>query len=195
MFKVICWNAFQSSGLRHDQGIPQDNLAWLWVPMGPGKRLPPPCQWFHENISLFFSLVDSEKSLSPLVDETQPFTVPFRPYDWSSYPGVALRPPLVQQSLHPSSMEMDGRPAPVNFYIDRSRASLYAERTVCEDPYGDYGRTTAALLFRDRGLGAKAHSVQAQPELLCPNLLLNSAYKCVKCTKVRISLWNKIILY
>lgn len=137
---------------------------------------------------LFFFLVDSEKSLSPLVDETQPFTVPFRPYDWSSYPGVALRPPLVRQSLHPSSMEMDGRPAPVNFYVDRSRSSLYGERTVCEDPYGDYGRHPAALLFPDRGLSAKPHSVQAQSELLCPTLMLSSAYKCVKCTKVRISL-------
>lgn len=121
--------------------------------------------------------------MSPLVDETQPFTVPFRPYEWSSYPGVALRPPLMQQSLRPSS----GGPPGVNFYVDRSRSSLYAERTVCEDPYGDYGIHTAALMFPDRGLSAKAHSVRAQSELLCPSLMLNTAYKCVKCSKVRTS--------
>ncbi|TNM87721.1 growth factor independent 1A transcription repressor b [Takifugu flavidus] len=126
------------------------------------------------------SPVDSEKSMSPLVDETQPFTVPFRPYEWSSYPGVALRPPLLHQSLRPAS---GGAPA-VNFYVDRSRSSLYAERTVREDPYGDYGIHTAALMFPDRGLSAKAHSVRAQSELLCPSLMLNTAYKCVKCTKV-----------
>eukprot|EP00066_Takifugu_rubripes_P023503 XP_011612769.1 PREDICTED: zinc finger protein Gfi-1-like isoform X2 [Takifugu rubripes] len=127
------------------------------------------------------SPVDSEKSMSPLVDETQPFTVPFRPYEWSSYPGVALRPPLLHQSLRPAS----GGPPAVNFYVDRSRSSLYAERTVREDPYGDYGIHTAALIFPDRGLSAKAHSVRAQSELLCPSLMLNTAYKCVKCTKER----------
>lgn len=137
---------------------------------------------------LIFSPVDSEKSLSPLVDDTQPFAVPFRPYEWSSYPAVALRPPLVQQTLHPSSLELDGRPAPLGFYLDGSRSSLYAERTVCEDPYVDFGRHTAALLFPDRGLSAKPHAVQAQSELLCPSLMLNSAYKCVKCTKVRTQL-------
>lgn len=170
--------------------FPRTTLHDCLGPEGAPKT-PQPAMSVHSlKFYLFFSLVDSEKSLSPLVDETQPFTVPFRPYEWSSYPGVALRPPLVQQSLHPSSMEMDGRPAPVNLYIDRSRSSLYAERTVCEDPYGDYGRHTAALLFPDRGLSAKAHGVQAQSELLCPSLMLNSAYKCIKCTKVRTSLCN-----
>ncbi|KAF6721988.1 Ecotropic viral integration site 5 protein [Oryzias melastigma] len=42
------------------------------------------------------SPADSDKSLSP-VDEARPFTVPFRPYTWSSYPGPSLRP-LMQQS-------------------------------------------------------------------------------------------------
>lgn len=74
----------------------------------------------------------------------------------------------------------------MSFYIDRSRSSLFAERTGCEDPYGDYGRRTAALLFPDTGLGAKAHGGQAQSELLCPSLMLNGAYKCVKCAKVRL---------
>lgn len=160
------------------QGIPQDDLA---SPAMLSLK-------FH----VFFpSLVDSEKSLSPLVDETQPFTVPFRPYDWISYPGVALRAPLVRQSLHPPSMEMDGRPPPppppMSFYIDGSRSSLYAERTACVD----YERRTTALLFpADRGPSGKPHGAQARSELLCPGLMRNGAYKCVKCTKVRISLWK-----
>lgn len=94
----------------------------------------------------------------------------------------------MQQSLHASSLELDGRPAPLGFYLDGSRSSLYAERTVCEDLYVDLGRHTAALLFPDGGLSAKPHGVQAQSELLCSSLTLNSAYKCVKCTKVRIHL-------
>ncbi|CAG05643.1 unnamed protein product [Tetraodon nigroviridis] len=105
------------------------------------------------------SPVDSEKSLSPLADESQPFSVPFRPYDWSTTRECRWGPRW-------------------------SRSTLYAERTRCEGPYGDYGGPTAALLFPDRGLGVKAHGVRAQNELLCPSLTLNSAYKCVKCTKV-----------
>lgn len=123
--------------------------------------------------------------MSPLVDEGRSFTVPFRPYDWTSYPGVSLGPPLLQQGLRPSSLEVDGLAGVggggggVSFYIDRSRSSLYAERASCEDPYGDYGPPPPALIFPDRGLKAQPPS-----ELLCPGLMLNSAYKCVKCTKV-----------
>ncbi|XP_041646710.1 growth factor independent 1A transcription repressor b [Cheilinus undulatus] len=131
------------------------------------------------------SPVDSEKSLSPVVDETQPFTVPFRPYAWSSYPGPGLRP-LLQQSLHPS-MEVDRGPGPITFYADRStHPALDSYRSLGEDAYGDYRRHTAAaaaaLLFPDGGL--KAHSGKAPSDLLCSSLILNGAYKCVKCSKV-----------
>ncbi|XP_034567120.1 growth factor independent 1A transcription repressor b [Notolabrus celidotus] len=129
------------------------------------------------------SPVDSEKSLSPLVDETQPFTIPFRPYAWSSYPGPGLRP-LVQQSLH-SSMEVDRGPGALSFYGDRStHPALDSYRTLGEEAYGDYRRHAAALLFPDGGLHGKAHSVKAPPDLLCSSLILNGAYKCIKCSKV-----------
>lgn len=147
--------------------------------------------WKHPvslNFHLLPSAVDSEKSLSPLVDETQPFTVPFRPYAWSSYPAPGLRP-LVQQSLHPG-LEVDRGPAAaLAFYGDRSRTSgLYAERSLGEETYGDYRRHTAAaaaaaLLFPDGGL--HGNSVKAQSDLLCSSLILNGAYKCIKCSKVR----------
>ncbi|KAM8745759.1 growth factor independent 1A transcription repressor b isoform 2-T3 [Acanthopagrus schlegelii] len=127
---------------------------------------------------------DSEKSLSPLVDETQPFTVPFRPYAWSSYPGPGLRP-LVPQSLHPG-MDVDRGPAAMAFYGDRSSAhpALYSERALGEEAYGDYRRHAAALLFPEGGLHAKSHGVKGQSDLLCSSLILNGAYKCVKCSKV-----------
>uniref|UniRef100_A0A8C4TKX0 Growth factor independent 1A transcription repressor b n=1 Tax=Erpetoichthys calabaricus TaxID=27687 RepID=A0A8C4TKX0_ERPCA len=45
------------------------------------------------------SPLKSEKSLSPSVDESHPFAIPYRPYTWSSYPGSELRH-LVQQGFH-----------------------------------------------------------------------------------------------
>uniref|UniRef100_A0A667XCJ5 Growth factor independent 1A transcription repressor b n=1 Tax=Myripristis murdjan TaxID=586833 RepID=A0A667XCJ5_9TELE len=122
------------------------------------------------------SPVDSEKSLSPLVDETQPFTAPFRPYAWSSYPGPELRH-LVQQSLHPD-MELDRGP-PLAF----SHPALFSDRALGEEAYSDYGRNPVGLLFPEGGLHGKPH-VKAQSDLLCSSLILNGAFKCVKCSKV-----------
>lgn len=90
-------------------------------PVGPWKRPSLTMSVVSLKFHLFLSPVDSEKSLSPLVDETQPFTVPFRPYAWSSYPGPGLRP-LVPQSLHPG-VEVDRGPAALAFYGDRSSAT------------------------------------------------------------------------
>ncbi|XP_037325182.2 growth factor independent 1A transcription repressor b [Pungitius pungitius] len=125
------------------------------------------------------SPVDSEKSLSPLVDETRPFAIPFRPYAWSSYTPPGLRP-LVQQGLH------TGRaPAALAFYGDRSaHSALYADNTTGEETYGDYRRHNAALLFPDGGLQEKARSAKAQSDLLCSSLVINGAYKCIKCSKM-----------
>uniref|UniRef100_A0A3P8U4Z8 Growth factor independent 1A transcription repressor b n=1 Tax=Amphiprion percula TaxID=161767 RepID=A0A3P8U4Z8_AMPPE len=131
------------------------------------------------------SPVDSEKSLSPLVDETQPFTVPFRPYAWSTYSR-----PLVQQSLHHGGLEVDRGPAAMAFYGDRgAHPALYADRALGEEAYGDYRRhaaaaAAAALLFPDAGLNGKSHNAKAQSDLLCSSLILNGAYKCIKCSKV-----------
>ncbi|XP_030583643.1 growth factor independent 1A transcription repressor b [Archocentrus centrarchus] len=129
------------------------------------------------------SPVDSEKSLSPLVDETQPFAVPFRPYAWnSSYPGPELRPP-VQPSLH-TGIEVERGPAAMGFYGDRSaHQALYADRGLGEKTFGSY-RRHAALLFPEAGLHGKSHSVSGQSDLLCSSLLLSGAFKCVKCSKV-----------
>lgn len=154
-------------------------------PVGPWKRPSLTMSVVSLKFHLFLSPVDSEKSLSPLVDETQPFTVPFRPYAWSSYPGPGLRP-LVPQSLHPG-VEVDRGPAALAFYGDRSSAhpALYSERALGEEAYGDYRRHAAALLFPEGGLHAKSHGVKGQSDLLCSSLILNGAYKCVKCSKVR----------
>lgn len=127
-----------------------------------------------------YPAVDSESSLSPLVDETQPFTVPFRPYAWSSYPGPALRP-LVQQNLYPCS-EVDRDPSAMALYRDKStHPALFSDR---EEAYGDYRRH--ALLFPETGLSGNPHEVKAQSELLCSSLILSGAYKCIKCSKVRM---------
>uniref|UniRef100_A0A8C6NPQ7 Growth factor independent 1A transcription repressor b n=1 Tax=Nothobranchius furzeri TaxID=105023 RepID=A0A8C6NPQ7_NOTFU len=123
------------------------------------------------------SPVDSEKSLSPLVDETQPFMVPFRPYAWSSYPGPGLRP--LDQDLLPT-MDVDRVSTTMALYSDRGAPpAMLAERALVEEPYVDYRRHAAALLFSETG-----RDVKAQPELLCPTLMLNGAFKCIKCGKV-----------
>ncbi|XP_053725356.1 growth factor independent 1A transcription repressor b isoform X2 [Synchiropus splendidus] len=118
---------------------------------------------------------DSDKSMSPVADENQAFTVPFRPYAWSSYPSPSLRP-LLQHSHYPG-VDVGRGPAAVDYYGDRNgHAGLYSEDT--------YRRHAAALLFQESGLHRETHEGKSQTELMCSSLILNGAYKCVKCSKV-----------
>lgn len=74
----------------------------------------------------------------------------------------------------------------MGFYGDRStHPALYADRALGEETYGNYRRHAAALLFPEAGLHGKTHDVNAQSDLLCSSLIINGAYKCVKCSKVR----------
>ncbi|CAL1593173.1 unnamed protein product [Knipowitschia caucasica] len=115
----------------------------------------------------------SEKSLSPLVDDNQHFTVPFRPYAWDSPPGP--RQLLQPQGLSSHRVDLERSPgSAVAFYGNRSPV-MYPE----DCSYGDYRRHTASLLFPDM----KNHEAKAQ-DLLCSSLLLSGAYKCIKCSKV-----------
>lgn len=102
-----------------------------------------------------------------------------------------MRPELVEQSLHPR-MALDRGPASMAFYGDRNTHSgLYTDRTPGEESYGDYGRH-AALLFPEGGLHANTRNVKAQSDLLCSSLMLNGAYKCVKCSKVRMGIHTHV---
>lgn len=95
---------------------------------------------------------------------------------------------MAQRSLH-AGLEVDASPAVLALYADRScHPAVFAERALAEEPYGDYRRQAAALLFPEAGLHGKAADGKARPDLLCPSLILNGAYKCVKCGKVRLVL-------
>ncbi|XP_037530955.1 growth factor independent 1A transcription repressor b [Nematolebias whitei] len=143
----------------------------------------PDCEDFWRPPSPSASPVDSEKSLSPLVDDSQPFTVPFRPYAWSSYTGLGLQP-LGEQDLHPN-VEVDGGSVAMTLYGDGSpHPTLLAERALLEEPFHNYRRRAAALLFPEAGLRGGGPEVKGPVELLCPSLILNGAYKCIKCRKM-----------
>ena len=139
------------------------------------------------HLCLCIPSVNSEKSLSPLSDETQPFVVPFRPYAWNSYPGSDLRH-LVQHSLQ---QQHDADHSASRSFTEDHKAPLFAERTGEED-YGDYRPTTMGVFNRtpvffppDEVLHGPPHDPLKTPsELLCSRLILNGAYKCVKCSKV-----------
>ncbi|KAJ7986412.1 hypothetical protein DPEC_G00339630 [Dallia pectoralis] len=142
------------------------------------------------------SPVDSEKSLSASVDETQPFAVPFRPYAWTSYPGSEIRH-VVQQSLqhqYPHPMDLERSPA-LGFYGDRAAEPTHFDRiSPASDNYSDY-RAAACLFERTSacavGLNTEGNQhrkspdiIKAESDLMCPRLILNGAYKCIKCSKV-----------
>ena len=141
---------------------------------------------------LCISSVNSEKSLSPLADETQPFVVPFRPYAWNSYSGSDLRH-LVQQSFqhHDADSDQSASLSGQRLCQDgANKAALFAERTGEED-YGDYRPTVGVfnrtpVFFPDEVLHGPPHHdhLKTPSELLCSRLILNGAYKCVKCSKV-----------
>lgn len=134
-------------------------------------------------------MTDSDKSFSPSVDETQPFEVPFRPYAWNNYTGSDLRH-LVQQSYHhPLDLE---RGSSLSYYGDRViDASLYSERGSGAGGYGSYSstaglydRSQANGLYSDSSIHGKVQDIKSETDI-CSRLMLNGAFKCIKCSKVR----------
>lgn len=136
-----------------------------------------------ENLIPFFSSTDSAKSFSPCVDETQPFAVPFESWS-SSYSGSEMRQ-LVRQNFnhhHPS----------LSYYGERViGASLFGERGSSTNIYANYESTTnlferppaAPGLYVDREIHRP--EVKTDTAGLCTRLMLNGAFKCIKCSKVR----------
>lgn len=136
------------------------------------------------------SPAESEKSFSPSVEETQPFAVPFRPYAWSSYSGCEIRQ-LVQHTLNQHHTLDLERPTPPTYYSDRVvEPSLFTERGTGTGIYNSYSSTSSlferasASLYDDSSIMGKGAEMKASSDVMCSRLLLNGAYKCIKCSKV-----------
>ncbi|KAG1940914.1 zinc finger protein Gfi-1b [Pimephales promelas] len=128
----------------------------------------------------------SAKSFSPSVEETQPFAVPFRPYAWSRYSGCEIRQ-LVHTLNHHHSLE---RPTPPAYYNERAHVepSLFTERGSGAGIYGStatlFERATASGFYDDSSILGKGTEIKSSSDVMCSRLLLNGAYKCIKCSKV-----------
>ncbi|KAF7243528.1 Zinc finger protein Gfi-1 [Varanus komodoensis] len=136
----------------------------------------------------------SERSVCPSLDEGSPFSVPLKPYAWSSLGGSELRH-LVQSYRPCPALE---RSSSLSLFCERgSEPPLYgSERSTALGLYGDFGspglfeRPPAApgiyveappRLQQEKSAG----SIKLESELLCRPLLLSTgSYKCVKCSKV-----------
>uniref|UniRef100_A0A4W4EKP3 C2H2-type domain-containing protein n=1 Tax=Electrophorus electricus TaxID=8005 RepID=A0A4W4EKP3_ELEEL len=134
---------------------------------------------------------DSEKSFSPSADETQPFAVPFRTYAWGSYSGSEIRQ-LVEQrfSQHPA-LDLE-RSTTLNYYSERVvEPPLLNERGPGSGIYGNYDssanpfeRATGPGLYVDRNTHGNGADMKTDTARICSRLILNGAFKCIKCSKV-----------
>ncbi|XP_026863531.1 growth factor independent 1A transcription repressor b isoform X1 [Electrophorus electricus] len=137
------------------------------------------------------SPADSEKSFSPSADETQPFAVPFRTYAWGSYSGSEIRQ-LVEQrfSQHPA-LDLE-RSTTLNYYSERVvEPPLLNERGPGSGIYGNYDssanpfeRATGPGLYVDRNTHGNGADMKTDTARICSRLILNGAFKCIKCSKV-----------
>lgn len=166
----------------------QDNITYIHILL---------VNHFH---SFFFpSPADSEKSLSPPVDNTQSFNVPF----WNPCMDKSVstaHPPLVQQQylLKTSLANRTFYCSPVIepqsrshhlFSVEHRLLKKTEEVVVCGGDDERCRRTqcctdATALLFRDGGR-PQTPRLQASTRLLSPSLVLSVTYKCIKCSKVR----------
>ncbi|XP_016886829.1 zinc finger protein Gfi-1-like [Cynoglossus semilaevis] len=160
------------------------------------RALSTECEDFWRPMSA--SPADSEKSLSPLVDNTQSFNVPF----WNPCMDKSVsmaRPPLVQQQylLKTSLANRTFYCSPVIepqsrshhlFSVEHRLLKKTEEVVVCGGDDERCRRTqcctdATALLFRDGGR-PQTPRLQASTRLLSPSLVLSVTYKCIKCSKV-----------
>ncbi|RXM27837.1 Zinc finger protein Gfi-1 [Acipenser ruthenus] len=86
------------------------------------------------------SCEDSEKSLSPSVDERHPFSIPFRPYAWRDYPGSELRHLVQQNYRHPALQKQSSDLA--LYGESGSDNTLFSERSSAMGLYNDYSSAT-----------------------------------------------------
>ncbi|XP_032884845.1 zinc finger protein Gfi-1 [Amblyraja radiata] len=132
---------------------------------------------------------DSEKSLTPSVEENHPFVMPVKQYAWNNYTGSELK--YLVQNYRPPALE---RSSVVGLYDERSSMpgiypgsaqGLYPERGRARGIYGDLGAAPGLYPERGRNFHEKGNGVKTESGLLCTRLLLNNgSYKCIKCSKV-----------
>ncbi|XP_075792652.1 zinc finger protein Gfi-1 isoform X2 [Pelodiscus sinensis] len=139
----------------------------------------------------------SERSVCPSLDEAPPFSVPFKPYAWSTLGSSELRH-LVQNYRPCPTLEHSSA---LGLFCERSSESALF-RAECGSAlrlYGDFSSTGPGLFERPSaatpGLYAESQSglqqekgpggIKVESELLCRPLLISTgSYKCVKCSKV-----------
>ncbi|KAG9277734.1 zinc finger protein Gfi-1-like isoform X1 [Astyanax mexicanus] len=122
------------------------------------------------------SPADSEKSFSPCVDETRPFAVPFGAYPWSFTHH--------HHSLDPEQSFYTDRVAEPPLFSERgppTGTSIYSHH---EPTATLFDRTSAPGLFVDRNIRANGPEMKNDVTGLCSRLMLNGAFKCIKCSKV-----------
>lgn len=158
------------------------HIKWYWHKTANGQPIQQTSELRKYWFLFFFPSTDSEKSFSSGVDETQPFAVPFEPWS-NSYSGSEMRQ-LVRQNFnhhHPS----------LNYYGERVIGpSLFGERGSSTSIYGNYESSTnlferpaaAPGLYVDREIHRP--KMKTDTAGLCTRLMLNGAFKCIKCSKV-----------
>ncbi|KAM9129278.1 zinc finger protein Gfi-1 isoform 1-T6 [Pangshura tecta] len=139
----------------------------------------------------------SERSVCPSLDEVPPFSVPFKPYAWSTLGSSELRH-LVQNYRPCPTLE---RSSALGLFCERSSESALfgADCGSALRLYSDFSSPGPGLFERPPaatpGLYAEAQpglqqekgpgGIKVESELLCRPLLISTgSYKCVKCSKV-----------
>lgn len=136
---------------------------------------------------------DSEKCFTPTAEEGNHFTVPFRPYAWTSYSGAELKH-LVKRTYqhhHPTTRNPN---LPISIYEAKdsgTEAAIYAQRGSSTEFYRDY--STAHQIYSmqngddyssDLKELSKVHVIKSESDLSCSSTKSNESYKCIKCCKV-----------
>ncbi|CAM4711510.1 zinc finger protein Gfi-1 [Lepidochelys kempii] len=139
----------------------------------------------------------SERSVCPSLDEAPPFSVPFKPYAWSTLGSSELRH-LVQNYRPCPTLE---RSSALGLFCEQSSESALfgADCGSALRLYGDFSSPRPGLFERPSaatpGLYAEAQpglqqekgpgGIKVESELLCRPLLISTgSYKCIKCSKV-----------
>ncbi|KAM6948761.1 growth factor independent 1A transcription repressor a [Aplochiton taeniatus] len=137
---------------------------------------------------------DSEKCFTPTAEEGNHFTVPFRPYTWTSYSGAELKH-LVQRTYQQSHPTTRNPNLPISIYeADDSctEAAVYAQRGSSTGFYRDYSSMTHQLYSMQDGDDyspdlkerTKGPTIKSESDLICSSIKSNESYKCIKCCKI-----------
>ncbi|XP_010891893.1 growth factor independent 1A transcription repressor a [Esox lucius] len=137
---------------------------------------------------------DSEQYFTPSTDHRQIFTIPFRPYEWTTYSSSELKhlARRTYQQNQPTTLDPDTQTGIYGSESSATSPPILQQRGPHKGFYQDFGSSVFPTyemrnvdqLYPAHKMKNNASEIKSEPDFICSRVEPVGSYKCVKCCKV-----------